>query len=210
MRLPSDEHTSSGLLRDVADWANHPAWVRFRDHYDPLIRHWCGGFGLDKDSLDEVSQRIWIELAERIKTFRYDPNRTFRGWLKSVCKSRVVDFLRQRQALSLLSLDENDSRPEAEAHGLGSGANDEDGEASDQHRRLLLDEAKRIRAAVKGRVSPASWEAFWMVAVHDQRVENVAKELGVTRIAVYAATARVSRMLCDEGKSVRNRGSDGS
>ena len=99
MRLVDDSSTSPTLLREVSDWQDHPAWVSFRDRYDPLLRGWCRGFGLDDDSIDEVCQRIWIELADRMKTFHYDPNRTFRGWLRRLCESRVVDFLRQRQAV---------------------------------------------------------------------------------------------------------------
>ena len=33
-----------------------------------------------------------------MRTFHYDPSGTFRGWLRRVCESRVLDFLRQRQA----------------------------------------------------------------------------------------------------------------
>ena len=108
MRLVDDGSTSPTLLSEVADWQDHPAWVRFRDRYDPLLRRWCRGYGLDEDSIDEVCQRIWIELADRMRTFEYDPNRTFRGWLRRLCESRVLDFLRQRQAVSLLSLDDRD------------------------------------------------------------------------------------------------------
>ena len=111
MRLVDDGSTSPTLLSEVSDWQDHPAWVSFRDRYDPLLRRWCRGYGLDDDSIDEVCQRIWIELADRMKTFQYDPNRTFRGWLRRVCESRVLDFLRQRQAVSLLSLDDRDGEP---------------------------------------------------------------------------------------------------
>ena len=115
MRLVDDGSTSPTLLSEVSDWQDHPAWVSFRDRYDPLLRLWCRGYGLDDDSVDEVCQRIWIELADRMRTFQYDPNRTFRGWLRRLCESRVVDFLRQRQAVCLLSLDDRDDEPEAGA-----------------------------------------------------------------------------------------------
>src|SRR5579859_4957619 len=113
MRLVvGDGSTNRGLLREVADWENHPAWLRFRDTYDPLMVRWCRGYSLDGDSIDEVCQRIWIELADRMKTFEYDPNRTFRGWLRRLCESRVLNFLRQRRAATLLSLDGRMEEPE--------------------------------------------------------------------------------------------------
>ncbi len=30
-----DGSTSPALLSEVSDWQNHPAWVSFRDRYDP-------------------------------------------------------------------------------------------------------------------------------------------------------------------------------
>ncbi len=117
MKLVDEGSTSSLLLREVSDWQDHSAWVSFWDRYEPLLRRWCRGYDLDNDSIDEVCQRIWIELAERMKTFHYDPNRTFRGWLRRMCESRVIDFLRQRQAVCLLRLDDRDCEPGANAAG---------------------------------------------------------------------------------------------
>src|SRR5271157_4169306 len=106
MPLAGEGSTNPTLLKKVADWEDHPAWVRFWDAYNPLLGRWCRGYGLDGDSTDEVCERIWIELADRMKTFEYDPNRTFRGWLRRLCESRVFNFLRQRRDHLLLSFDE--------------------------------------------------------------------------------------------------------
>jgi RNA polymerase sigma-70 factor (ECF subfamily) len=195
--------TSPTLLSEVSDWRNDQAWVSFHDRYDPLLRRWCRVRGLDEDSADEVCQRIWIELADRMRTFRYDPTGAFRGWLKRLCDSRVIDFLRQRRAgILLLDLDERDDGRGA-VRGTASidpvegdrGEGDED-----LPRLLLLDEAGKVQATVRGKVSPRTWEAFWLVAVRDWSVQDAAEALEMTRIAVYAATARVAQMLGDEGK----------
>ena len=74
-------------------------------------RRWCRGYGLDEDSVDEVCQRIWIELADRMRTFRYDPNGSFRGWLRQVCVSRARSIsCGNGKPLGLLSLDDRDQR----------------------------------------------------------------------------------------------------
>ena len=212
MRLVDDGSTSPTLLSDVADWQDHPAWVSFRGRYDPLLRRWCHGSGLDEDSVDEVCQRIWIELADRMRTFHYDPNRTFRGWLRRVCDSRVIDFLRQRQAVCRLSLDDRDGEAEAagRAASIDPGESDHDEGAADQFRVFLLGEAEKVQAAVRAKVKPWTWEAFWLVAVCDWTVERTAKALGMTHAAVYAASERVARMLRDEGKCVSDRWAAGS
>jgi len=212
MRLVADGSTSPTLLREVSDWQDHPAWVIFRGRYDPLLRRWCRGYGLDEDSVDEVCQRIWIELADRMRTFHYDPNRTFRGWLRRVCESRVVDFLRQRRAVFLLSLDDRDGEAETSAgRAAGDSAERDEGDReSDLFRLFLLSEAEKVQATVRAKVKPWTWEAFWLVAVCDWTVERTAKALGMTHTAVYAASERVARMLCNEGKRVSDRWEAGS
>lgn len=193
--------TRPSLLNQVSDWRNDRAWVSFHDRYDPLLRRWCRGRGLDEDSADEVCQRIWIELADRMRTFRYDPTGAFRGWLRRLCDSRVIDFLRQRQAATVLvGLDERGAVWGEKSTDPFAFAGDRDEGDADLPRLLLLDEAGRVQAAVRRKVQPRTWEAFWLVAVRDWSVQETAESLGMTRIAVYAAAARVARMLGDEGK----------
>ena len=209
MTLAASDSTNSSLLRDVSDWEDYPAWVAFQDRYDPLLRRWCRSYGLDDDSADEVLQRIWIELADRMQTFQYDPNRTFRGWLRRLCESRTVDFLRRRQATTLLSLDDREGETESgRLHAspkLEDDESDPRGGLADLVRCVLIDEANQIQAAVRAQVKPSTWEAFWLVAVCDWTVQRTAANLGMTHTAVYAASERVARRLRDEGKRVIDR-----
>jgi len=204
MSLLNDASTNPSLLNEVADWQNLPAWLSFRCQYDPLLRRWCRGFGLEHDSVDEICQRIWIELADRMRTFQYDPNRSFRGWLRQVCRSRVLDFLRQRKSVRLLSFDERDDDVDASetVAAIDSSGSDHSEGVADPFRLFLLDEAEKVQRAVRGKVSSQTWDAFWLVAVCDWPVERTAKALGMTHTAVYAARERVARMLADEGKHV--------
>ena len=51
--------------------------------------------------------------------------------------------------------------------------------------------ARRIRPEFQ----PATWKAFWLTAVEDRPPEDVARSLGKTVGAVYAARSRVMRRL---------------
>ena len=75
-------------------------------------------------------------------------------------------------------------------------------EIDDLTHRFLLVEAEKVQAAVKAKVKPHTWEAFWLVAVSDWSVERTAQSLGISKVAVYAARDRVARMLCAEGERV--------
>jgi RNA polymerase sigma factor (sigma-70 family) len=207
MKLLEDVSTSPTLLSEVRDWGNYPAWVAFRDRYDPLLRRWCRGFGLDADSIDEACQRIWTELADRMRTFRYDPNRTFRGWLRCVCRCRVIDLLRERRADHAVSLDDRDDERSIDDRGTDFTIVEmEHGQVdTDPVHLFLRSEAEQVQAAVRRRIQPRTWDAFWLVAVSDWTIDQTAKALGMTRIAVYAATQRVSQMLREEGLRRSNR-----
>jgi len=189
--------TSPLLLKRVADWADHPAWCEFFTSYDSLIRSWCRVYGLHDGTLDDLRQQIWIELADRMRTYQYDPGRTFRGWLRQFCHSRSVDLLRKRRTELahfvldqpadelLLAVDMFDCAEDAE---------------SESRRSLLLSQAEQVQHAVKERVEPQTWQAFWRIAVEGCSFRETALALGMSYAAVFAAHKRVGRMLRAEGK----------
>ena len=212
MAADSDTKTNEELLRMVASWENHAAWVQFYGHYEPKLRRWCTGLGLDDDSVDEVCQAILIELANRMRTFRYDPKGSFRGWLRRFCESRVVDHQRRRKkAIRPIGLvDCVDERQVAAGQRSLDGKQSEGPEwGTDGWELGMLAEGRRIQESVRARVQPHTWDAFWLVAVSDWTVECTAETLGMTRTAVYAARNRVLRLLSDEGRRAPDRDGGG-
>jgi RNA polymerase sigma-70 factor (ECF subfamily) len=208
-----DGSTSPTLLSNVADWEDHPAWVRFRDTYHPRLVRWCSGYGLGAEAIDEICQRIWCELAWRMRTFEYDPSGSFRGWLRRLCESRVLNYLRERRSHRPFSLDEREDDLAAGGGGIACKPADTENEgedAPDPDLRLILDAGKKIQSAVGARVKPHNWEAFLLVAIYDWSVGRTAQALGMTRAAVYAAKERISRMLRDEGARVLDQRAAGA
>ncbi len=189
--------TSLLLLKRVADWADHPAWFDFFRTYDPLIRSWCGGYGLDGGIFEDLCQQVWIELAARIRTYQYDPGRTFRGWLRQFCHSRAVDLLRKRKTELVRSLTDQPADELLLAVDIFDGAEDEE---SDSRRLLLLCQAEQAQHMVKQRVEPQTWQAFWRIAVDGCSIRETADETGMSYAAAFAAQQRVGRMLRAEGK----------
>ncbi len=189
--------TSPLLLKRVADWADHRAWSDFFKTYDPLIRSWCGAYRLDDGTLDDLCQQIWIELADRILTYRYDPGRTFRGWLRQFCHSRAVDLLRKRRielAHFVLDRPADELLPAVDMLDRAADA------VSESRRSVLLSQAEQVQHAVKDRVEPRTWQAFWRIAVEGCSFRETALALGMSYAAAYAAHKRVGRMLRAEGK----------
>ena len=100
--------TDPKLLKRVAALWDNPAWGEFFQRYDPLVRGWCSAYGLDAASVDELCQRVWVELARRMPSYQYDPGGSFRGWLRRLCRHRAIDLYHERRDRPFSALDDDD------------------------------------------------------------------------------------------------------
>src|SRR5271165_7395609 len=140
--------TDPTLLNRLGDWRDHEAWVDFVTRYDPVIRSISGRYRLDAESTEELCQRVWIDLARRMRTYRYDPGKTFRGWLRRLCQSRAIDLLRKKKANAVRTLE---VRAAASLWQDAAQCFDaEEGSASE--RPLLLRLAEEVQDSVRRRV----------------------------------------------------------
>jgi RNA polymerase sigma factor (sigma-70 family) len=192
--------TSPTLLRRTADWRDHDAWQKFVARYDPLIQSWCRDYRLDDDIAGDVSQLFWIELADKMRSFRYDPSRRFRGWLRRCFHWRAVDAIRERsrEELVVRSLDDS-SCARVEASLLASKHLDEEDDDPAQGRLLLLDLAEQVQAAVREKVHAQSWQVFWHISIDGWTTRQTADALKMSYLAAHAAHKRVGDRLAEEG-----------
>ena len=188
--------TNPTLLNRICDWRDHEAWVDFVTRYDPVIRLSCRRYRLSAENADELSQRVWIDLARRMRTFRYDPGKTFRGWLRRLCQSRAIDLLRKEDADAVLSLE--DQSVELLLQEAPTDIDAEDDAAAERPRLLHL--ADEVQDAVRRRVDARTWQVFWSVAVLGQSVRQASEAAGITYYAAFAAQKRVRRMLREQGQ----------
>lgn len=190
--------TSPAFLGRLVDWRDDEAWSEFVRRYDPLIRRACRRFRLDAEAHEDLCQQVWIELAHRLQTFRYDPGRTFRGWLRQLCRSRAIDLLRKRRVEAMSPLD-----------GEPASARMTDDEAEPTRSPLLL-QAERIQGSVRDRVDGRTWDVFWRVAVEGASIREAAEAAGMSYAAAFAAQKRVGQMLRAEGRRLASQGAAGA
>lgn len=185
--------TDQALIGNVANWGDDSAWGRFDSTYRPMIRRWGQGLGFRGDDLEELCQVVMVDVLKRAKSFRYDPSRSFRGWLRRVVHSRAVELIRtrQRQAQPLGDAD-------ARIGGAQRSRPDADTPASPGSDDRLHDLAAEVQQAVRGRVDPENWRIFWMIRVEGQPIAEVAQAVGKTYAATYRNQQRIARMLQDE------------
>jgi RNA polymerase sigma-70 factor (ECF subfamily) len=188
--------TDPALLNRVGDWRDREAWLEFVTRYDPVIRGHARGYRLDAETTDELCQRVWIELARRMRDFCYDPGRTFRGWLGRLCQFRAHDLMRQKQAGAVLPLED---QPAAWVWCSAAAGTDVEEDAAIERARLLL-LAEEVQAAVRRRVDERTWQIFWNIAVLGVEIRETAEAAGLSYFAAFAAQKRVRRMLREQGQ----------
>jgi RNA polymerase sigma factor (sigma-70 family) len=188
--------TNPTLLNRLGDWRDHEAWVDFVTRYDPVIRFYSRRYRLDAELTEELCQRVWIELARRLRTFRYDPGKTFRGWLRRLCNSRAIDLLRKKKADRIESLGDPPALEDASAFF-------EVDETRASERPILLRQAEEVQEVVRQRVSERTWQVFWKIAIEGQSVGETSRAAGLSYYAAFAAERRVGRMLREEGQRLR-------
>ena len=93
---------SPDSVRNPCDQA---AWAEFVVRYRPSILQWCRRWGLPESDAEDVTQAVLLKFSGSMKTFVYDPSRTFRGWLKTLAHHAWRDLVDQRCATRVISGD---------------------------------------------------------------------------------------------------------
>jgi RNA polymerase sigma-70 factor (ECF subfamily) len=184
--------TRATLIGRVGRDPNDPgAWAEFVRIYGPKIYTWCGARGLQDCDARDVTQNVLLNLAVRLRAFAYDPDRSFRAWLKTLTRHAWHDF---RKAQKRYGQGTGDSLI---LDGLANVAAHEDlarrlEEAFDQE--LLREAVARVRL----RVEPRTWEAFRLLAQENWSGAEAGRHLGMKVATVFVARSKVMRMLRDE------------
>ncbi len=176
--------TRQTLLIKIKDLHDRQAWNEFVELYTPLIFGFLKNRGLVEDDALDVSQEVMRSIYRSIESFHYDPNRgTFRSWLFTVTRRRLMDFfqkqarrpkLRGGETAANLILEVPDAREERDW-------------VVEYKQQMFQWAAKQVR----DKFSENVWMAFWKTAIEEKDPSQVGGELGMTRGAVYAAKARV-------------------
>jgi RNA polymerase sigma-70 factor (ECF subfamily) len=186
---PSTSTTLLGRLRQ--DPADQAAWAEFVRRYGPQVYRWCRHWQLQEADAEDVTQAVLVRLTERMRTFTYDPARSFRAYLRAVARYAWCDFLESRK------------QP-----GAGVGGSDvlgllETVEAGDDLVRRVNEQFDQevlaeAQARVRPRVEPHTWEAFRLTALDGLSGAEAAARLGLKVATVYKAKSKVQQMLHQE------------
>lgn len=189
--------TTPSLIDDLSQ-QNPERWATFLRLYGPMLKFWMRRAGVaDEHEHDDILQEVMRSIVASVQKFQATSEKgSFRGWLRTIVRRRVVDWMRSKK----LSKDDDGnwvsgtvfSEKAIEDQGLkeqedrmrDDGQDDEEqGEAN----RLQLRALELIRSEFESR----TWQMFWLVTVDGRSTGDVANEFGVSAAAVRVAKSRV-------------------
>ena len=175
--------------------ANSPeAWRRLVRLFGPLVYQWCRQNGLQPADATDVGQETFQAVATNIGTFRREePGDTFRGWLWTITRSKIVDHWRRTHQQAQAS---GGSTAQSRLENVAAPHSSHTGEPPDPETPGSL--YQRALQVIQEDFEEPTWRAFWRVAVDGCTPADVAGELNISVNAVYLAKSRVLRRLREE------------
>jgi RNA polymerase sigma-70 factor (ECF subfamily) len=151
-----------------------------------------------------VGQEVFRAVARKINAFRRDqPSDSFRGWLRTITRRKILDFFRRRSKEAVAAggtdaLNDMNSIPAASDSPTNDDVNESDSISSavDRQERSIL--IRRAVELIHSSFEDRTCRAFWNVAVEGHSPKDVAADLRMSLNAVYMAKSKVLRRLRDE------------
>jgi RNA polymerase sigma-70 factor (ECF subfamily) len=188
--------TSLGMIHRVQS-GDDVAWQEFAIRCASILEQWARWRGLQSADAEDIAQDGLLIVLARIRDFRHEGRGSLRAWLRAIAW-RCVSQARPRAGTGSA----------ADAHELQERyrrAEDHIAELEEHFDRLQqLDLLHQSMNAVRERVRPQTWEAFRLLMLEQLSGPDVAALLQMQPDAVYAAKARVQRLISAEIRRRQN------
>lgn len=172
------------LLARLRTPGDEDAWPELVALVTPLLLTWARRVGLKHDDAADLAQDVLTVLVEKLRTFDYDPEQSFRAWLKTIALNKWRQHRRRPAMRSLDAADiDEPAAPEADTAW-----------ESEYRFQLIL----RGFEAIMADFQPHTWQACYELVIRGRPAAEVAAELGLTAGALYAAKCRVLKRLRQE------------
>src|SRR5215831_2166891 len=160
--------TRASLLVRLRDGGDAVAWQEFVRLYAPVIYGFARKRGLQDADAADLMQDVLRSVSSALGRLDYDPIRgTFRGWLFTVTRNKVFNFLDSRSRRVQASGDSRvQQRLEEQADVNGNLSADWE---ADYQRALAAQAMERI----KREFQPATWNAFLQTALEGRTPAEV-------------------------------------
>jgi len=184
----SDSSSGLSLAERLRD-GSPTAWQDLVELFGPLLDRWCRTANVPPDAVPDIAQEVFMAAFRGLD--RFDgarENATFRGWLWTIARSRIVEYYRRHKGKYRA---EGGSTAQANLQSIIDPIPVDEPTEPDHAAALLHRALEQIRVEF----TVGTWDAFWRATVLGHPCDLIAKEKGVTSAAVRQAKSRVLRRL---------------
>jgi RNA polymerase sigma-70 factor (ECF subfamily) len=194
--------TRASLLVQIRDATNDGAWREFINLYGPVVYGFARKRGLQDADAADLMQDVMRSISSAIGKLDYDRNQgTFRGWLFTITRNKIFNFLSARRIRPQGSGDTTTNRLLATHPDTADGAEVADTWEMEYQRRIAALAMERV----KNEFQEKTWQAFWQTAVEGLAAADVSRDLGLSPGAIYVAKSRVLARLKEEVEMMRRQ-----
>lgn len=187
--MQSPKTTSVSLFERIGTTrADAAVWSEFVATYGPAVVQWCRSHGLQHSDAHDVAQEVLLRFWRHAETFRYDPARRFRAYLRRMVVSAVADWSRSRR-------DDRLGTGDAAIQALLASLPAREELVRKLEEAFDLEVFEMAMRDVEGRVQPRTWEAFRLLTFERLPAADVASRLEMTVDNAYRARSYVLGLL---------------
>ena len=183
--------TRSSLIQRLKATINGESWEEFFHTYWELIYNVARRAGLSEADAQDIVQETVLKVHNSLDRFEYNRKRgTFKGWLRTVTRSRLNDFFKKQQRRPALNQPLEAAGDELQNLEDPEGPEIEkiwDEEWSKNLIQSALNRTKKL-------TSPKQFQIFKCHYIDEWTVRETCRTLGVNAAQVYMAKQRVGKI----------------
>lgn len=181
---PSSDSSLSSSVLDRARAGDQQAFERLVSLCAGLVYYWCRNAGLGPEDAEDVGQQVFFTVSRSLSRFRHDhAGASFRGWLRTITKSRLADHFRELPPSGerlwddrTITYQPNDNEESIETEWL--------------YQQAVI--------CVRNEFSEQDYQAFELVVMQGLLPREAAAQLEMSVNSVYIAKSRILKRLRDK------------
>jgi len=181
------QSTSESLLIRLNSVDNTDAWARFVQLYTPLIFFWARMNGLSQHDSADLVQDVLVIVYQKLPTWKYDSQKSFRGWLRTITLNRHRQLARKKK---IKIVDSNRQQIDGLVDQKLAESTWDQGYAE----QLVATAMDLIRSDF----APKTWSALQILVSSGRSAADISRETGVSVWTIYSAKNRLMSRLRSE------------
>ena len=183
--------TRSSLIQRLKATINGESWEEFFHTYWELIYNVARRAGLSEADAQDIVQETILKVHNSLDRFEYNRKRgTFKGWLRTVTRSRWNDFFKKQQRRPALNQPLEEAADELQNLEDPEGPEIEKIWDEEWNRNLIQAALSRTKKLS----SPKQFQIFKCHYIDEWTVRETCRTLGVNAAQVYMAKQRVGKI----------------